>query len=97
MQVMLNVIRQHKTKTRKAFLMAKQIEELESKIKELLKDEDEDIKGYEGTLKKTVKGKPNALQHEMIENIKEIKELRSGKLSKYIDAPKTKNTTKTKK
>lgn len=67
---------------------------MESKIKTLLKDEDEDVKGYEGTLKKAIKKTPNAIQQECLDIIKEVNDLRTGKLSKYI---KTKNTTKTKK
>ena len=94
---MLNVLRQHRTKTRQAKLLLDRIEEMEAKIKVLLKDEDEDVKGYEGTLKKTIKGNPNVLQLEALESIEEIKELRLGKLSKYIDQVKPKNTTKTKK
>ncbi len=94
---MINTLRQHKTKTRQAKLLHDRIEEMELKIKLLLTDEDEDVKGYEGALKKTIKGNPNVLQQEALDSIKEIKDLRSGILSKYIDQVKPKNTTKSKK
>lgn len=93
---MLQELRKLQAKTRQAFLLINRIEDMEAQIKVLLKDEEEDVKGYEGALKKTVKGKPNHIQFESQKIIDEINKLKAGKLKRYLtDA--TKNTTKSKK
>lgn len=93
---MLQDLRQLQAKTRQAFLLLNRIEDMEETINTLLIEKDEDMRAYETKLKKSIKGKPNHLQVESQKIIDEIKELRAGKLQRYLKN-ETKKTTKTKK
>lgn len=89
----INTLRQYQTKTRQAKLLQDRIEIMQSKIKLLLKDEDEDVKGFEGAVKRMSKGKPNELHRTALAIIDEIQTLQSHKgLKQYLE-----NTTKSKK
>ena len=95
---MINTIRQYQAKTRKAFLTANRIEDLIKEVEFYLKDENDQLASLENDLNKQVKkGKPNGQQIEGLKLIEEIKSLRAGSLAKYIKAPETKKTTKSKK
>lgn len=92
---MLQDLRKHQAKTRQAFLLINRIEAMETQIARLLKDENQEFKSFESTLKKNIKGKPNHLQIESQKIIDEVKELRAGKLQRYLKG--LENTTKSKK
>ncbi len=95
---MINTIRQYQAKTRKAFLMANRIEDLIKQVEFFLKDENDELSSLKNDLKKQVKNnKPNGQQAEGLKLLGEIENLRSGSLAKYIKAPETKKTTKSKK
>lgn len=94
---MINTIRQYRSKTRKAFLMANRVEDMVKEIMFLLKDDNDELTSLKKQLKKDLKGKPNVLQTEGLSYLKEIQELRDGKLKSFILADGIKNATKTKK
>tara|TARA_R110002153_G_scaffold118532_6_gene263305 strand:+ start:679 stop:963 length:285 start_codon:yes stop_codon:yes gene_type:complete len=94
---MINTIRQYRQKTRKAFLMANRVEDMVNEIMFLLKDENDELTSLKKQLKKGVKDKPNVLQTEGLKYLKEIEDLRNGKLKSFILADGMKNATKNKK
>ena len=94
---MINTIRQYQAKTRKAFLTANRIEQLVKEVEFYLKDENDELASLKKDLNKSIKNKPNGIQTEGLRLLNEIEKLRTGSLAKYIKAPESKKTTKTKK
>jgi rubrerythrin len=93
----INTIRQYQAKTRKAFLTANRIEQMVKEVEFFLKDENDELTSLKKDLNKSIKNKPNGIQAEGLRLLNEIEKLRTGSLSKYIKAPETKKTTKSKK
>ena len=78
--------------------MANRVEDLIKQIEFFLKDENDELSSLKNEVNKQIKkGKANGIQTESLKLLSEIKDLRNGRLSKYITVKETKKTTKSKK